>query len=450
MWRSNHDKQNELEMVTIEELVPGDHLLRKVDQYIDFSFIREKVRPLYCQDNGRPPVDPVVLFKMMFVGYLYGIRSERRLEKEIKVNVAYRWFLGLNLTDSVPDHSTISWNRRTRFQGTTIFQDVFDEIVFQAQQHRLVGGRALFTDSTHLKANANKRKFQKETVSVQTKAYINELNQAVEDDRRKHGKKPLKEKEEVVEQKETKRSTTDPDSGYMYRDGKPEGFFYLDHRTTDLKYNIITDVHVTPGNVHDSVPYLKRLDRQVKHFGFQLEAVALDSGYLTVPICKGLNDRNIFGVIGHRRYKSTKGLMPKWKFKYDPETDTYTCPSGETLTYSTTDREGYRQYKSNPIHCKACPLLDQCTRSKNHQKVLTRHVWEDHKEQVRQNRLSIDGKHLYKKRKETIERSFADGKELHGLRYCRLRGKENVLEQALMTATAQNIKKIANHLAKQG
>ncbi|MCS1352069.1 IS1182 family transposase [Mechercharimyces sp. CAU 1602] len=448
MLRSTNHTQSEMEFVCIEELVPQDHLLRKIDQYIDFSFITEKVRPLYCENNGRPSIDPIVLFKMMFIGYLYGIRSERQLEREVRVNVAYRWFLGLHLTDPVPDHSTISWNRRTRFKGTSIFQEIFDEIVLQAMNHRMVGGRVLMTDSTHLKANANKRKFKKERVKGQTRAYLEELNQAIEEDRKDHGKKPLKEKEEVKETKEVKVSSTDPESGYMYREGKPEGFFYLDHRTTDIKYNIITDVHVTAGNVHDSIPYLERLDRQKQRFQFEVEAVALDAGYLTNPICKGLSDRNIFGVIGHRRYSPTKGLMPKWKFQYDETNDTYLCPNRQTLAYSTTDRQGYRQYKSDPKNCSTCSLLTSCTRSRNHQKVLTRHVWEEHKEKVRTNRLSSEGKLLYKKRKETIERSFADGKELHGLRYCRLRGRENVEEQALMTATAQNIKKIANHLAR--
>ncbi|WP_373284790.1 IS1182 family transposase [Ornithinibacillus halotolerans] len=450
MLQSHNNKQNEYEFICIEELVPEDHQLRKVEKYIDFSFILDIVRPFYCEDNGRPSIDPIVLFKMMLIGYLYGIRSERQLEKEIKVNVAYRWFLGLGLKDPVPHHSTISWNRRKRFKGTPVFQDVFDQIVLLAQSHRMVGGRALMTDSTHLKANANKRKFEKETVEVETRTYIEELDKAIEEDRKNHGKSPLKRKEEVSETKEIKVSTTDSESGYMYREGKPEGFFYLDHRTTDLKFNIITDVHVTAGNVHDSVPYLERLDRQRERFGFNVEAVALDSGYLTTPICKGLVDRNVFGVIGHRRFKSSKGLMPKWKYKYDKETDTYRCPNGEVLKYSTTDRDGYRHYKSNPESCSTCPLLSQCTKSKNHQKVITRHVWEDYKEQIRENRLSKSGKMLYKKRKETIERSFADGKELHGLRYCRLRGRENVQEQALMTATAQNIKKIANHLAKLG
>lgn len=190
MLRSNRDKQQSLELVSLEELVPQDHLLRKVDKYIDFSFIDEKVRSLYSADNGRPAIDPVVLFKMIFLGYFYGIRSERQLEREIQTNLAYRWFLGLGLTDKVPDHSTISWNRRTRFKDTAIFQDVFDEIVLQAISHRMVGGRVLVSDSTHVKANANKHRYTKEVVLQNTKDYMDELNAAVMEDRKNHGKKP--------------------------------------------------------------------------------------------------------------------------------------------------------------------------------------------------------------------------------------------------------------------
>jgi len=189
MLRSYRDKQQSFELVSLEELVPQDHLLRKVDTYIDFSFIYEKVSPLYCADNGRPAIDPTVLFKMIFLGYFYGIRSERQLEREIQTNLAYRWFLGLGLTDKVPDHTTISWNRRTRFKDTTIFQDIFDEIVLQAISHRMVGGRVLMTDSTHLKANANKHQYTKEQVLQNTKEYMDELNEAVKEDRRNHGKK---------------------------------------------------------------------------------------------------------------------------------------------------------------------------------------------------------------------------------------------------------------------
>jgi hypothetical protein len=308
--------------------------------------------------------------------------------------------------------------------------------------------RVLFTDSTHLKANANKHKFTKQEVKVDTREYFDDLNKAIKEDRIKHGKKPLKDKDDVKETKEIRISTTDPECGFMSRENKQEMFCYLDHRTTDMKFNIITDVYVTPGNVHDSVPYLNRLDRQVQRFGFKVEAVALDSGYLTNPICKGLSDRNIFGVIAHRRFQPTKGLFPKWKFTYHKERDLYVCPNGQELQYRTTTREGYREYKSDPKKCTNCPLLPECTKSQNKTKVVTRHVWEGHKEKVRLNRLSKSGKVLYKFRKEKVERSFADSKELHGLRYCRLRGLHNASEKVLLTAACQNMKKIAIHLAR--
>jgi len=189
LLRSNRDKQQHYELVSIEDLVPADHMLRKIDKYIDFSFIDEKVRHIYSQDNGRPAIDPLVRFKMIFLGYFYGIRSERQLEREIQTNVAYRWFLGLGLTDLVPDHTAISWNRRTRFKDTSVFQDIFDEIVLQAISHRMVGGRMLVSDSTHVKANTNKQKYTKEQVQQNTRDYLGELNAAVAVNRKEQGKK---------------------------------------------------------------------------------------------------------------------------------------------------------------------------------------------------------------------------------------------------------------------
>lgn len=189
MLHSKREHQSSFEFVCIEELVPQNHLLRQIDKYIDFSFILDKVRHMYSESKGRPSIDPVMLFKMIFVGYLFGIRSERQLELEIQTNVAYRWFLGLGLTDRVPDHSTISWNRRTRFHETNVFQEIFDEILLQAVKHRMVAGRVLMTDSTHIKANANKRKFVTETVKQKSRDYLNELDEAVEEDRKKNGKK---------------------------------------------------------------------------------------------------------------------------------------------------------------------------------------------------------------------------------------------------------------------
>lgn len=443
MLKEQDSNQVSLEFVSIEELVPRDHLLRKIDKVIDFSFIREKVKDLYCADNGRPAVDPVVLFKMLFIGYLYGIRSERQLIRDIQVNVAYRWFLGYGLTAKIPDASTISQNRRRRFAESSIYQEIFDEIVLQAMRRKMVEGTTLYTDSTHLKANANKHKFALQDVQKSTRDYLETLEEDVTRDREAHGKKPLKEKETPPEVKETKVSTTDPDSGYMVREGKPEGFFYLDHRTVDSRYNIITDTFVTPGNVHDSIPYLNRLDRQRERFGFDVAAVGLDAGYFTAGICKGLEDRDIYGAIAYRRPNHIKGYLRKSDYTYDPTTDRYLCPAGCTLHYRTTDRQGYRHYASDPAQCRNCPLQPKCTKSANVTKVVTRHIWQGHKDTVNCHRYTEQGKKIYKRRKETVERSFADSKQLHGHRYARLRGMGKVFEQCLLCAAVQNMKKIA-------
>ncbi|MNI56458.1 Transposase DDE domain protein [compost metagenome] len=235
----------------------------------------------------------------------------------------------------------------------------------------------------------------------------------------------------------------------MMRKGKPEGFFYLDHRTVDHKFNMITDVYVTPGNVNDSTVYMERLNRQLETFGFAdtLEALALDSGYMTPYICKQTTPW--MSVIAERTTPGQPGLFSKKEFTFDAEKEVYVCPEGQYLTYRTTNRAGYEEYASPKSHCGACPRLTQCTETRDHQRVIQRHVWESDKERVRNNRKSAEGEHVYKYRAQTIERSFADAKNLHGYRRCRMRGKAKVQEQALMTAIAQNVKKMARHLAQK-
>src|SRR5208337_2661426 len=441
-------EQTAIEMVTLDQLVPKDHLLRKIDAVIDFSFIHGRVAGLYCPDNGRPPLDPTLMFKALFIGYLFGVRSERQLVREIEVNVAYRWFLRLKLTEPVFDASTLSQNRRRRFNDTSVAQDIFDAIVEQAIGHGLVEGKVLYTDSTHLKANANKNKFDLEMVAKSRADYWDALDAAIDEDRAQHGKPPLKSKERVPEVAETKVSRTDPQSGYMVRDGKPKGFFYLDHRTVDSRFSIVTDSFATPANVHDSIVYLSRLDRQRERFGLSVRAVGLDAGYATAGIAKGLEDRAVFGVTGYRAQTPPKpGMMRKSAYKYDAECDAYQCPGGQALAYATTDRDGYRHYKSDPVQCRTCPLLASCTSNAKAERTITRHVWQDARERVDARRLTAWGKFVYKRRKETVERSFADAKQLFGHRYARFRGLIRVRCQCLLAAAAQNIKKIALILA---
>jgi len=457
-----------MELVMVENLVPENHLLRKIDKVIDFSFINEICKPYYCENNGRPAIEPEILFRMLFIGYLYGIRSERRLVEEVQVNVAYRWFLGYDLEDKIPDVSVIWQNRLRRFNGTDIPQQIFDNIVRQAMKYGLVGGKVLYSDSTHLKANANKKKFTEREVQKETQDYIKDLNKAINEDRALHGKKPLKfngdEQKEIDEEEkenyfdddgdvgsgsvtgETKRikeSTTDPESGFMHRDGKPKGFFYLDHRTVDAKANIITDVYVTPGNVNDVKPYIGRLKAQIEKFKFEVEKVGLDAGYNVSNICRQLHDLGIQAAMGKRRGVQQKGKYGKYKFVYLKEWDVYICPERNYLEYVTTNRNGYREYKCKNHRCATCPRREQCLTKKQKTKSLSRHVWEDFKDEAYVFTHTEEGKKIYARRKETVERSFADSKELFGLRYCKMRGLSKVAEQCLLTAAAQNMKKIA-------
>lgn len=225
---------------------------------------------------------------MMLLGYLFGIPSERRLVKEIQVNVAYRWFLRMGLTEMVPDASTLSQNRIRRFNDSDIFQQIFDHIVEQALSRGMANGRGLYTDSTHLKASASPRRAVNERRPEGVSEYFAELNAAVEADRKKREKKPLpavKKTPENVVVKNTEVSTTDPESGFMHWDNKPQGYFYLDHRTVDGKHGIITDTWATPGNVHDSQPYIARLKRQTERFGLDTVAAGVDAGYFTAAVC---------------------------------------------------------------------------------------------------------------------------------------------------------------------
>lgn len=435
--------QTEHEYVCIEELVSEDHLLRKIDEHIDFSFIYDKVSHLYCHDNGRPGIDPVRLFKMMLLGYLFGIESERRLVKEIHHNVAYRWFLGYNLTDKIPNHSVFSKNRKRRFIDSSIFQEIFEDIVFLAIKSGLVGGKILYTDSTHIKANANKKKFRDVEVEKTPKEYIDELDEDINKDRIKHGKKPFSKKEKEVETKTIKQSVTDPESGFMSRERKPLGYFYLDHRTVDSWYNIITDLFITPGNFNDSTCYIKRLIYQIETFDFEVSAVGVDAGYNTAYICRALCKLGIYGTIGRKKTGGKKYFFKKTKFIYNSDDDTYTCPNNCILTYCTTKRDGFKEYKSLKSDCENCQYFGKCITSSSGRKSVNRHVWEHYKEEIKENTKSDYGKEIYRRRKETVERSFANSKQLHGYRYAKFRGLEKVKFQAYMTVIAQNIKKMA-------
>lgn len=449
MMTKKDKAENGYEFVLIEDLVPENHLVRKLNKYIDFKFIYKLVEPYYCHDNGRASIDPVILFKIMFLSYIFGIRSIRQTIREIQVNMAYRWFLGLNISEPVPHFSTISKNYIRRFKDTDVFEEVFNEIVHQALKNQLIDAQEFFSDSTHVKANANKKKFNRGHVLKDARKYTKDVLEEVNAIREEEDKKPFDDDDNGPKEKEVKVSTTDPDSGYMYRDNKPEGFFYLDHRTVDGKNNIIIDSFVTPGNYHDSTVYVNRQRRIKEKFGLKPQAVALDAGYDTTEIHKYFHDEDIFGVVAYRTPYGKRGIYKKTAFKYVPEFDYYLCPENNILSYTRTDRTGVRHYKSKAEICSNCPSLAQCTQNKQNIRTITRHIHEAYKEETRLRRLSDYGKQLKLRRSETIERSFAEAKELHGLRYAKYRGLAKVGMQCWLTSACQNMKRIANILFRR-
>ena len=422
----NKNIQSEILMTTMEELVPEDSLFRKIDKYIDFTFIYDEVKDLYCKDNGRPSIDPVVLFKIVFIQALDGIKSMRQTCKKIIVDAEYRWFLGIPFGQDTPHFSTFGKNYERRFKDTDIFEKIFVNIVNQAIKYNLVDGSIFYTDSTHKKANANKNKYD-DCIIKNIKQRRKWLEDEINEERINQGRKPFEYKDET-EEKHIKISTTDKESGYYHRDNKEKGFMYLDHRTVDDKCNIIVDCYITKGNVHDSEPFIKRAEYIKNTFGFVIKKYAVDSGYLTLDIKKYFIDHDIFGVFGYRRYGTPETRQEKKKYEYVKELDIYyEKETGEVLEYKgLIDKNGYKKYEN----------MDKT-------KIQRRHIHEEWNDKFRENRLSEEGKYLYQKRKEHIERSFADSKQNHGYRYAMYKGVQKNQNYTWLICAAQNMKNIS-------
>ena len=233
----------------------------------------------------------------------------------------------------------------------------------------------------------------------------------------------------------------------FYKNEKEKCFAYSAHTACDDS-NFILSFAVTAGNVHDSTMF-NDVYGNLKTRYDNIKAIAVDAGYITPYICKTILDDNILPSIPYKRPMSKKGFFKKYEYAYDEYHDCYICPNYQILKYSTTNREGYREYKSNPQKCKNCPCLSNCTESKQFQKVVTRHVWAEFIEEADHLRHTPESKGVYKRRKETIERIFADAKEKHGMRYTRLRGLPRVTMAVTLTFACMNLKKLANRLWKK-
>ena len=433
--------QQQIQFITLEDLVPRDHILRDIDRAIDFSFIYEEVEGLYSPyDMGRPGIDPVSLFKIVFIQYLFGIRSMRQTIKEINVNVAYRWFIGYGLLERIPHFSTFSKNYARRFQGTDIFVHIFQRILQEAAEAGFIDASAIFIDGTHIKASANKNKSERVTVTKPIKQYQKELDEEIGKDREKEGKKPLPPQEEKEETTVTQ-SKTDPESGLFVKGEHERQFAYVANTACD-KHNFILDFVVGAGNIHDSQMF-HPLYEKLKPAYQATESIVVDAGYKTPGILREILQDGKIPVVPYKRPMTKEGFFKKQDYVYDEYYDCYLCPENQVLKYATTNREGYREYKSAPEICQYCPKREQCTLSRNHTKIVNRHVWADDSEQAEEYRYVPKYREIYKQRKQTIERVFADAKEKHGMRYTMLRGLKRVTMQVTLTFACMNLKKLA-------
>lgn len=457
MITKNSDKKGQIQMISLDQLVPEDHLLRKIDKYVDFSFIYDLVEDKYSPDFGRPSLDPVTLIKLPLIQCMFGIKSMRQTMKEIDVNVAYRWFLGLDFFDDVPHFSTFGKNYKRRFEGTDLFEQIFTQILLQCMKQGLVDTSTFYVDATHVKAAANSKKSKKILVAKKTaKFYDEQLREEIDKDREDHGKKPLKDKDDDDnngenspsgggEEKEKKVSTTDPESGWFHKGEHKEVFAYSVEAASD-KHGWIMGYTIHPGNEHDSQTF-PAIYEKLK--GYDPEKIVVDAGYKTPAIAKMLIDDGITPIMPYKRPMTKKGLFGKSEYVYDELYDCYICPNDQILSYRTTNRDGYREYKSDPGICESCPYLSQCTQSKLHQKTVIRHVWEEYLEQCEDIRQTIGMKDIYDKRKQTIERIFGTAKEHHGMRYTQMIGKAKMSMKVGLTFACMNMKKLVKIMDKR-
>ena len=421
---------------------------------LDLSFVYEETSPLYSRKYGRPPIDPVVLVKYLLVGFLYGIPSERQIEQRVQTDVALRWYLGLDLFDRVPDHSTISQLRRRKPSFRKVFRRLFEEVVRQCVAAGLVSGRLAVTDSTHVKANASQASEELVEMPEEAGVYWERLDayeeEGLEELERRTGKRRKKRTKQIKRdnRRSKKRvSRTDPESGHMKRPGKPEGPHYLSHQTLDGDYGIITGLTVTPGDVYDSVPYLDQLEH-IHQSVIPIQAAAADSAYDFPLAHRVLEEHGIdFYVRPQAVYDRTQVEFKRDAFRYDQEKDRYICPNGKTLRAKRLYRSDsglFWEYWAEREDCRACPLREKCLSANDRQGA--RKLSDSYFKPSVQRHLSRwkepDYKQALKQRQSWCEGTFAIQKRCHNLTRVLRRGLEAAEDHCLLSATALNLRRM--------
>lgn len=462
--------------LSLEELVPKDHFYRQVDRSLDLAFVRDLVRELYASD-GRPSIDPIVFFRLQLVMFFEGIRSERQLLRVAADRLSVRWYLGYDLGEPLPDHSSLT-RIRDRY-GLVVFRRFFEAIVEQCQQAGLVWGEELYTDASKVEANASLESLvprfaleahlaelfpdaashpAKEAPSSATplagppseaeRSALADANEERHDWLAEDGRPDRSVTRGSYQRlSDFQASTTDPDAALMQtRGGAHLG--YLDHYVVDGgKARIIVNVLATPADVTENQPMLDLVWRSRFRFRLHPRQVTGDTTYGTVENIAALEHAGIHAYVPLPDFDERTAFFGKSKFRYDAASDTYICPNGETLRFrKNKNTERVRIYQATGDTCTVCPLKAQCTDSSQGRQV-RRSFDDEFLDRVRSYHETEDYQKARRKRSVWVEPLFAEAKDWHGLRRFRLRRLRKVNGIALLTATGQNLKRL---LSKRG
>jgi len=426
----------------LEDQIPETHLLRLIDRHVDFSFVRDRLQPFYSP-TGRPSIDPEVLLRLLLVGYLYGISSERRLLEEVRMHLAYRWFTRLGLDQEAPDHSTFSKNRHGRFRQAGVFREVFEEIVRRCMAAGLVEGRHLTVDGTMVYANASPhRRISREQLAevVQVSCTVPEYLADLE------RQNPVAEPPPEPPPASGIMSATDPDATWAVKWGRA-GFAYYDNYLIDNASRVILGVEATPARFSQEALAARRMLEQVEPLGLHPESLGADKAYGSGEFLAWLLAR---GVAPHipvidRRHQ-TRGRFTREQFRYAPEENVYYCPAGQPLRYRRAHPTGHGDiYSATVGQCRGCPQKPGCTPGAFRK--LFVHWEEPARARVR---ALVDTPAYARSRRDRykVEALFAELKQRFRVGRVRLRRLWNVAEQFHLAATAQNLKRLVQFIAR--
>jgi transposase len=427
----------------LEDMVPGDHLLRRIDAALDLSWLRGEMQAHYSH-LGCPSVCPELMVRMLLVGYCYSIRSERRLCQEVKVNLAYRWFCGLGLGDKVPHHSTFSVNRLGRFRESDILRKVFEEVVCGCMKAGLVGGEGFAVDASVIEANASR--FQRVegaevdwTPEQRRRRPVQEFLSALESEN-----PPINPK-----QKPKAMSPSDPSAAWTTRGRHKVMFGYSLNYLIDMEGSVILDVEATPTRISKEVDATETMiERTEERFALKPDHLAGDVAYGTGEMLGWLVARDIDPHIPvwDQSKVAADGKFTRADFAYDKERDLYICPGGKALKTSGTVFDGTTiKYLAKRSDCAACPLKPQCTTG------LERRISRDVNQDARDYTQSLMETETYGAsctERKKIETLFGEAKQILSMVRLRLRGLTGARDEFLLTATVQNLKRLAKHTTR--